>query len=444
MRVKESFFCVKCSHAQGKWSGSCNFCGAFQSIVEGESPKNQKTKDKRQISIDEMPVFFDSIDGEGLDNYFLTAIDEWDRVFGGGIVQGSSILLAGAPGIGKSTLLLTIAAIFAKQGKKVLYISSEETLQQIKLRGKRIGIKESILSTVSLSDIEKIIEVIEIGSGDESYEIVILDSLQNVTCQSTFLTNSIGMIRQTAHMISDHARRHCYSLIMTGHITKDGGIAGPKSLEHIVDVVAYFDGEEASSIRTLQTSKNRFGSTEEIGFFIMTEEGVLPCQNPQDMLIENSQPTVGSAVTWYREGSRTFFIEIQTLVYPSKQPFPQRVVTGIDSKQVSMIIAVLEKYLRIPFKELDIFCKTAGNMRLRDSQCELSIAAALLSSYFSEPNCMKRLFVGEINLSGKITQKHDDINSSVIESHGFSEYYSPKGNGKKIQNVCELLKIFAK
>lgn len=429
--MKEStvFICKNCEKQYLKWSGYCSSCNEFDSIIE-KIKTNQKEINKSNLLINNPPINISSIKIENEKIRLKTNILEFDRVLGGGIVDNSVILISGMPGIGKSTLLMKVCEAISKKFT-VLYITSEESISQIKLRANRLGIKDNEnFYLVQETDFESICSCIEMVKPN----LVILDSLQNMTFETSFLTNHIGKIKEAMHGLINHSRNNGYSLITTGHVTKDGTIAGPKSLEHLVDVVLYFEGEENSNNRILQTTKNRFGATDEIGFFIMTDKGIEENTNPQKCLIEHSKPTIGASLTWFTEGTRPFIIEIQALLNQTKNTNPQRVINGIDHKQLILVCAVLEKYLRMPLYEFDIFCKVSGNLKVKNSNTDLALAAAIMSSYLNKPLKNMILFSGEIGLSGNINSKLSIPKNLSSEQYGIEIIVSAESNIENNKN----------
>jgi DNA repair protein RadA/Sms len=406
-----SFVCSSCGKPYVKWAGQCSSCGSWSTIVEYESSINGLKKDIKKPSLLSSIVLDRQIDR------FVTSINEFDRVLGGGIVRNSAILLAGMPGVGKSTLLLMIADALANQSI-VLYVSSEESVEQIKSRSERVLLYNSDKFFITHeTDLSSILAVIESVNPD----LVILDSLQNASIENAYLSMHINTIKQAAHMLVEHTRKFNYTLLCTCHVTKDGEIAGPKALEHIVDVILYFEAASEGNLRILRSNKNRFGRTDEAGFFIMQEKGIDSCPDPQQILIEHKDPTVGSALSWYVEGSRLFLVEVQALINQTRMGNPQRVIHGIDHKQLILVCAVLEKYLKIPLYEYDIFCKVSGSIKLKDSQTDLALAASLVSSYLGTVLKEKIVFSGEIGLSGDITSRGLPSSCDVFKRYGVNK-----------------------
>jgi DNA repair protein RadA/Sms len=369
----------------------------------------------------------------------ITKINEFDRVLGGGILTNSVILLSGNPGIGKSTLLLQIACSICDQ-IKILYISTEETEIQIKLRLMRLKNSKTNWSIVQETNFQIIINTIEA----HKFEFVIIDSLQNMIIEEyDSFSGHLQKLKEMMHLLVNHAKEKEYTLIITGHVTKDGAIAGPKILEHLVDTVLYFQGEEDSSLRILRSTKNRFGSTEEVGFFTMTKHGIEECVNPQEFFLENSKPAVGSALTWINEGSRPFLIEIQTLINKTRNNNPQRIINGLDNKQFLLLCAVLEKYLKIPLYEYDIFSKVAQNYKIKSPHADLAILMSILSSYANHAYSKKTIYHGEVSLSGQITSKYNIPEKLPLEKYKIEEIITSKNSIESVTiDIKELDTIF--
>lgn len=328
-----------------------------------------------------------------------SGIDEWDRVMGGGILPGSFMVVTGDPGVGKSTLLLQIADRISHT-YKVQYFSSEESLSQVKNRALRLGVGGSGLLFSDESCLEEIIAQVE----EQKPDLVILDSIQNcfLAAQPQAFPGTIAQLREAAFHLMRVAKGQGIAIIITGHITKDGQMAGPKLLEHMVDAVFYLQGEDRWQTRVLRSQKNRFGTINEIGFFEMEEGGLTPVSDINQQLLEQASTSPGSAMICSMEGSRPILLELQALCVESKFGIPQRVVTGVDPKSVVLVAAILEKYLQIPFSRQDIFFKVSGGFKIKDAASDLGIALALLSSYFQKPLPTRSLTIGEVTLTGQI------------------------------------------
>ena len=434
------YYCSNCNKRHSKFSGYCYSCNLSGSIIEDEIIEKEIKKNYKIIE----PLSLSSIKNIEEEIRIKSKIEEFDRVLGDGLVRNSAILLSGVPGIGKSTILLQLADSFSKN-YKILYLASEESIEQIKIRANRLKIENSDkIFFINETDIENITASIENFNPD----IVFLDSLQNCFYGEQILTNNISGLRNSAQYLINHCKNNKYTLIMTSHVTKDGNIAGPKSLEHVVDVVLYFEGDSENSFRILKSTKNRFGSTDEVGFFTMNSNGIESCKNPQKFLIEQQEPTIGSAFTWLKEGNRIFIIEIQALINESKFTNPQRIITGIEQKQLILTSAILEKYLKIPLYKYDIFCKVVGNIPLKGLYSDVSLAIALISSYLNKSLKEKIIFGGEIGLSGNIFLRENISLNNLINQFGIKKIVMPKENNsensnfKEIKSVYELLKFF--
>jgi DNA repair protein RadA/Sms len=428
LKKQASFICNICGHIYIKWQGCCYECNSYNSIIE-DTKKKTIEKVKKIASFQSM----DTINIVKHSIRITTGILEFDRVVGGGILENSVILLSGNPGIGKSTFLLQLVCALSDK-KRIFYISTEESEEQIKLRLLRLENQKTNWDILQETDFEIIINTIEAHQP----ELVIIDSLQNMVIeQADGFSGHIQKLKEMMQILVDHAKNNCYIIIITGHVTKDGAIAGPKLLEHLVDTVLYFQAEEDSPLRILRSTKNRFGSIDEVGFFIMTKTGMQECQNPQEIFIENNKPAIGSALTWIEEGSRPFLIEIQTLLNKTRNNTPQRIIHGLDNKQFLLLCAVLEKYLKIPLYEYDIFSKVAGNYKIKSPHADLAIIMSILSSYANHHYIKKIVYHGEISLSGQITTKYSISDKLPLEKYGIEELITAKGYLKE----CTISKL---
>ena len=441
-----TFVCSQCNYKSIKWIGCCPGCQSWDSLQEELSlPKNHSNrtnKSGRSVNL----VDLTNINSEPRDR-MRSGIDEWDRVLGGGIMPGSLLILTGDPGIGKSTLLLQICDKLAEH-HTVHYFSTEESLQQVNLRAKRItGMKSKLLFSDN-ADLEAILEHGRTNKPD----ILIIDSIQNCFSQeSKYVQGSINQLRDATFQLMRLAKDYEVAVLMSGHITKDGMIAGPKTLEHMVDGVFYLQGEDRWQTRILRSVKNRFGTINEIGFFEMRSSGLEEVRNINEHLISELNHAPGSVLISFVEGSRPLLLELQALTIDSKLGIPQRVVSGVDQKQVVLIAAILEKYLHVRLSSQDIFFKVSGGFKIKDSSTDLGIALALLSSYFQQPLPQKSIALGEINLTGQI-QPINQINILVREAEkfGIGQLLVAKNQKaekttcavKRFSNVYELLSLF--
>jgi len=371
-KFKSSFRCTNCSHISSRWSGNCPGCNEWNSFIEAETNvsarPNIKSHPVKLYNLQEIK--------KEEEKRLVSGINEWDRTLGGGILQGSFLILTGDPGIGKSTLLLQVANSIAKQ-HKVIYFSSEESLQQVQGRASRLFCNNEKLLFSDEPSIENIIAT----ALYEKPDLVILDSIQNCSIARTqTIPGTSAQLRESGFLLMRLAKENKIAVLVTGHITKDGLMAGPKLLEHMVDGVFYLKGEEHWQTRILRSVKNRFGNINEIGFFEMKETGLVPVENINKQFLSETNNAPGSALISYIEGSRPIILELQALCIPSKFGIPQRVVSGVDAKRVVLIAAILEKYIKIRLSSNDIFFKVSGGLTVKDSSIDVGIALALLSS----------------------------------------------------------------
>ena len=449
MAKTESYFeCVKCTYQAIKYLGCCPDCKSWGSFDEITTIKTaQKTKTV-SINSDQYLHTLKSISLEQQAR-LTSACSEWDRVTGGGIVPGSFILLSGDPGIGKSTLLLQISTQI-NSTKTIIYFSSEESLAQVKLRFQRIN--QNNIDHILFSDVS-ILETITEICKQKKPVLIIIDSIQNILSQaSNSLPGTISQLKETTFNLMRLAKEHNIAIIATGHITKEGIIAGPKLLEHMVDAVFYLQKEDQWQARTLRSIKNRFGSINEIGFFHMKQDGLQEVKNINQHLLEQTKTAPGSTLVSSLEGTRPIFLELQALTVPVRMGIPQRIITGIDHKHVVLIAAILEKYLHIPLSKHDLFFKISGGLKTKDQTCDLGIALSILSSYFQQALTAKTIALAEISLTGQIKPIHNiDIHAKECKTFGFSQMIISadqvitKGETptiKRIASVYELLQFF--
>lgn len=443
-KQKTSFKCSNCTYTTVKWIGCCPECKEWDSFLEATIVPTSK-KWSSHLTTPHV-VTLSSIENKILPR-IISGISEWDRVAGGGIVPGSLIVITGDPGIGKSTLLLQIASIIALT-KKVIYISTEESLLQIKQRADRLTLTHDQLLFSENAELSSIIVLAQ----TEKPDILIIDSIQNcyITDAQT-LPGSIGQLREATFQLMRLSKDHTITVMLTGHITKEGIIAGPKTLEHMVDAVFYLQGEDRWQTRMLRAVKNRFGAINELGFFMMETHGLQEVPNINAQLINEISHAPGSALVSVMEGSRPLLLELQALTNASKLSMPQRVISGLDHKQVVLIAAILEKYVKIKLSLQDIFFKVSGGFKIKGSETDLGIAFALLSSYFQEPLPEKSIALGEISLTGQI-KPVNQINQLVKEAEKFgiktiliaTNQTIEKTSCviKRFSNVYELLTLF--
>lgn len=410
MRSISKFVCQQCGFAQVGWAGRCPNCQSWGSLVEtlyqsklGTGQARSKGKDKKVEVVELIKV-----KGEGL-NRLSSGIGELDRVLGGGIVPGQTVLLAGEPGIGKSTLLSQVAEkLYPKnRTKKVLYISGEESKTQIKLRAKRLAIKAEGIFIIEETDVDGIISQISqtrLPDGQVSpIDLVIVDSIQTLSTEDlSGWAGSVGQVRECASRLIDVCKKLSTPLFLVGHVTKEGAIAGPRILEHMVDTLLWFEGDRSQPLRILRSVKNRFGPTDEVGIFAMEERGLLPVSNPSQLFLSEIKNVPGSVPTVVLSGTRPVVVEIQALCVPTKLPFPRRTVQGVDNRRVELILAVLTRRLGLELFNFDVFVNAVGGIGIREPAADLAIALALASSFINKPLPPKTLAFGEVGLLGEV------------------------------------------
>ncbi len=396
---KAVFFCKECGMESPKWLGQCPGCKAWNSFVE--APQAGKVKSAYGVSPLQAaePVLLSEVD-TGEEERIATGIGELDRVLGGGIVVGSLVLVGGDPGIGKSTLLLQMCYALAKKERKVLYVSGEESIRQIRMRADRLQVTDGstlLLAETSLNRVEETIRQI-------TPEVVIIDSIQTIYREETEAApGSPGQIKEATASLLRLAKGLGITIFIIGHVTKEGVVAGPRMLEHMVDTVLYFEGESHISYRILRAVKNRFGSTNEIGVFEMAGAGLREVKNPSEYMLEGRpEDEPGSVVTAAMEGTRPILVEVQALVCPTNFNMPRRTAAGTDYNRVTLLMAVLEKRLGISLAGCDAYVNVAGGMKITEPSLDLAIVLALLSSYRNRPLPPRTVAFGEVGLTGEI------------------------------------------
>lgn len=426
------FKCKECGYRTLKWLGKCPECGSWESFIK---EKKEKTKSSKINYV--KPRYINEIKTAGKER-INTGILEFDRVIGGGVVSGSIILVSGEPGIGKSTLLLTISGVLSRK-KKVIYISGEESISQVRLRAERIGVLKDKILILSETDILSILACINA----ETPEIVIIDSVQALSSGDTDgIPGSVSMVREIASEVIEVAKKNDITIFLVGHITKSGNIAGPKTLEHMVDTVLFMEGDRTHSFRLLRSKKNRFGSTNEVGIFDMDEEGLKEVKNPSEYLISGKQKSSpGSIVIPTIEGTRTIMIEAQALVIPTRFAYPQRVAQGFSERRLDLLVAVIQKRLNMDMSNFDIFCNIAGGMSILEPSIDLGVVLSVISSLLDKPIKDELCVVGEVGLSGEI-RGVPYISSRIQEAKrmGFKKIITPPNVTDRIKDV-EVIKV---
>jgi DNA repair protein RadA/Sms len=398
MKQKTIFTCQNCGYQSPKWLGRCPECGTWNSLVEEILESSEKTRSKKRGPQD-TPQRMDTITLEE-QNRYKTTLSEFDRTLGGGVVPGSLVLIGGDPGIGKSTLVLQAVQRLAQQGFRTLYISGEESTQQIKLRARRLSIDSPEIYLLCATCLEDMIGRLD----DLAPRIIVIDSIQTIYTETLGSSpGSISQVREVTGKLMNLAKRSGMALFIIGHVTKEGAIAGPKVLEHLVDTVLYFEGDGSHTYRILRSVKNRFGPTNEIGAFEMTDEGLKEVPNPSDIFLEEkTQDVSGSVVISCMEGTRPVLIELQALVCSSSLALPRRTAIGVDPNRVNLLAAVLSKRGRINLSNNDIFINVAGGIRIDEPAIDLGIVATIASSFLNKPIQRNTLVFGEVGLSGEV------------------------------------------
>ncbi len=429
-KSKTIFICNQCGYESAKWYGKCPGCGEWDSLNEEqiitEASKNAKSRIQRSSSI-ALPL---SKINSSIELRYDTGIKELNRVFGGGLVKGSLVLLCGDPGIGKSTILLQICEKISS-GFSVLYVSGEESAYQIKMRAKRLGVSNESLSIMCETDAELICEYIR----TEKPDIVIIDSVQTMSITDiNSSTGSVSQVRECANLFMHTAKQNDVSIILVGHVNKDGNIAGPKVLEHIVDTVMYFEGERNLTYRILRAAKNRFGSTNEIGVFEMTNKGLIEIESPSLAMISGRPLNVsGTCVTCLMEGTRPILAEIQGLATTSGFGNPRRMATGFDYNRMAMLLAILEKRAGYFLGNMDCYVNIVGGLRADEPACDLAVALSVISSLKDAVIGSDTIVFGEIGLAGEIrTVNNCEQRIRECERLGFKKCIIPKQNISKL------------
>ncbi|MFC1842690.1 DNA repair protein RadA [Candidatus Dependentiae bacterium] len=447
-KIKISYQCGNCKYNAIKWLGCCPECKQWETFKEIKQETGVFQGAKKRGANQPSLVSLGSVQAQNKKR-MLSGISEWDRVVGGGIMPSSLLILTGDPGIGKSTLLLQISNNLA-QNYTVFYFSSEESLQQVKNRAQRLGCINDNLLFSDQADLQSILEI----SQREKPDLLIIDSIQNCYTNETRTTpGSISQLRESAFLLMRLAKENDIATIVSGHITKEGNIAGPKTLEHMVDGVFYLQGEDRWQTRVLRSVKNRFGTINELGFFQMVQNGLQEVPNINQHLIDQVSNCPGSALISFIEGSRPLLLELQALTIASKLTIPQRIISGIDHKQVVLIAAILEKYLKIKLSTNDIFFKVGGGFKVKGSSSDLGIALALLSSYFQQSLPTKSIALGEISLTGQIKPVNQvSMHIKEAEKFGLEKILVAKNQKlekskitcavQKFSHVYELLTLF--
>ena len=441
-KAQKSYVCNSCGSVSGRWAGKCDACGEWNTIteevVEASVPKGLSGKKKGRV------IELVDLKNDKSATYprLLTRIDEFDRVTGGGIVPGAAILIGGDPGIGKSTLLLQAVCALTSNNVSCAYISGEESTDQIRMRANRLGLGETPLKLASATNVRDILETVKDSTND--IKLLIIDSIQTMFVDSIdSAPGTVTQVRTSAQEIIRMAKSRGIAVIFVGHVTKDGQIAGPRVLEHLVDTVLYFEGDRSHHFRILRAVKNRFGPTDEIGVFEMAEGGLIEVANPSALFLsQRHDDASGSAVLAALEGTRPLLVEVQALVAPSSLASPRRSVLGWDSNRLAMIVAVLESRCGIRLSSYDIFLNIAGGIRINEPAADLAVAAALISALSNQPLPHDTVFFGEIGLAGEVRQvAQADVRLKESSKLGFEKATIPVLAKKKAANKNTAINV---
>ncbi len=425
---KPIFECEACGNQQSKWLGKCPECGAWDSFIELKTEQVAILKElSKKINTPSEAVCIENVE---LENFTRISTEdvELDLVLGGGLVEGSLILIGGSPGVGKSTLLLKIASNLAQKGKKVLYVSGEESKTQIKLRADRLEANSPNLFLLTELCFENIAEELY----KQDYEFLIIDSIQTLySSKIASAAGSITQVRELTFELMKVSKMKNISTFIIGHITKDGAIAGPRVLEHMVDVVLYFEGDATKEIRLLRGFKNRFGNTSEVGIFEMGPKGLISAKDLASRFFSRTKASAGSALSVVMEGSRALVLEIQALVCESS--YPKRSATGYEKNRLDMLLALLERKLEIPLGHYDVFINVSGGVKISETAADLAVVAAIISSFKNRPLSKDSVFIGELSLNGEIREVFSlDVRLKEAKMQNFKNAIIPS---KALENV---------
>lgn len=400
-KLKNHFVCQSCGASAPKWSGRCEACGDWNTLVEEVPMGKSHSFAKKETGLGD---FFSNLhmdEGESHPPRLMTRLDEFDRVCGGGLVPGSVLLVGGDPGIGKSTLLLQVVAKLTQQGHACAYISGEESLSQLRMRASRLMVSEAPVHLAAHSSMNQILPAL---STQKSLRVCIVDSIQTMRLEEVeSAAGSVSQVRACAEHLIRATKEQGLITIIVGHVTKDGNLAGPRVLEHMVDTVLYFEGERTHDYRLLRTVKNRFGATDEIGVFRMGSQGLEEIPNPSDLFLSDQNQSVsGTCVYAGIEGTRPLLVEIQALVSQTHYPAPRRTTVGWDLNRLAMLLAVLENRCGFNFAQKDVYVNISGGLKITDPAADLAVAAAIISSFRNIPLAPRSVYLGEVALTGVV------------------------------------------
>lgn len=434
-KLKTKFVCSECGYETGKWLGKCPACLQWNTFTEEVESQKQPLPHAGPAPV-AIPLTEVSIEAE---ERVKTGMTELDRVLGGGLVAGSLVLVGGDPGIGKSTLLLQVCGALAQE-QKILYISGEESVRQIKLRADRLKVNHPNILMVSETNFENMERLIDENKPD----VVVMDSIQTVYSQElTSAPGSVSQVREVTGHLMRIAKGRGLTVFVVGHVTKEGAIAGPRVLEHMVDTVLYFEGERHQNYRILRAVKNRFGSTNELGLFEMHQEGLMEVGNPSGLLLDGrAKDQPGSVVVASLEGTRPMLLEIQALVTPTSFQMPRRMATGIDYNRLTMLMAVLEKKVGMQLYQFDAYVNVVGGIRLDEPACDMGVIASIAGSFRNRPIASETVVMGEVGLTGEV-RPVSQVEKRIMEAKrmGFKRCIIPAGNRSKPNSADDGMEI---
>ncbi len=434
-KPKVQYQCDECGATLPKWAGQCNECHAWNTLIEVvvEAKSNVKSfRNRDHIAVPAEVSFLDTVDAEQ-SSRLATGMAELDRAVGGGLATGSVTLIGGDPGIGKSTLLIQMLSDLGAKGVKTLYVSGEESAQQISLRGRRLDLALDKIRLLTETNLERILSI----ASSEQPEVMVIDSIQTVyTEMLQSAPGSVAQVRESAAQLVRYAKQTNTTVLLAGHVTKDGALAGPRILEHMVDTVLYFEGDSGSRYRVIRSVKNRYGAVNEIGVFAMTDKGLKEVSNPSAIFLSrHEEPVSGSVVMVTKEGTRPLLVEVQALVDTSHLGNPRRVSVGLEQNRLSMLLAVLHRHVGINTSDQDVFINVVGGIRITETAADLAILLAAISSLKNSPMPQDLIVFGEVGLAGEIRPVQNGLerlNEAV--KHGFKKAIIPKSNQPK-QNI---------
>lgn len=442
-KTRSSFVCQACGAVSSRWAGRCESCGEWNTVAEEAQPESapkglggKKGRRIEFVSLADAPSTIYS--------RYISGIAEFDRVLGGGLVPGSAVLIGGDPGIGKSTLLLQAVCALSKRGVRCVYVSGEESADQVRMRAGRLGLQDSPVALASATNVRDILASVDTGPGEQGTRLLVIDSIQTMFIDSIeSAPGTVTQVRTSAQEIIRHAKTKDMAVIFVGHVTKDGQIAGPRVLEHMVDTVLHFEGDRSHHFRILRGVKNRFGPTDEIGVFEMAGEGLAEVENPSALFLSQRNGEVsGSAVLAALEGTRPMLVEVQALVAPSSFGSPRRSVIGWDPGRLAMILAVLETRCGLQLSGCDVFLNIAGGIRINEPAADMAVAAALVSALQNVALPAETVFFGEIGLAGEVRRvAQADLRLKEAAKLGFREAIIPKIKKKGEKNLPPDMRV---